>query len=163
MLVTHPETIVLVAPDADAMRGIGERLAPLLRAGDLVIATGDLGAGKTTLTQGLGVGMGVAGPVVSPTFVISRIHRAESDGPDLVHVDAYRLGSFEEVEDLDLEETMARSVTLIEWGEGLAEGLADDRLELVIRRSSDHEDETREVLLTGIGERWQNAGLEELR
>lgn len=163
MPVNPTAQVVLSAPDADAMRALGARLAPLLRAGDLVIASGDLGAGKTTFTQGLGEGMGVRGPVISPTFVISRIHRALGDGPDLVHVDAYRLGSAEEVEDLDLDASMARSVTLVEWGEGVAETLADDRLELAIRRSSDPEDETRTVTLTGVGERWQGAGLEELR
>lgn len=144
------------------MRALGVRLAGLLRAGDLVIATGELGAGKTTFTQGLGAGLGVDGPVISPTFVLSRIHHSTSGGPDLVHVDAYRLSDSAELIDLDLDESMARSVTLIEWGEGKAEELSDDRLELFIARSSDPDDETRTLELVGVGERWQGAGLETL-
>ena len=113
----------------------GERLAALLRPGDLVIATGDLGAGKTTLTQGIGRGLGSAGPVISPTFVLSRIHPSTTGRPRLVHVDAYRLGGPAELDDLDLDATVADSVTVVEWGQGVAEGLADDRLEIDIWRS----------------------------
>ena len=155
--------VLAEAPTADAMRALGERLAALLRAGDVIIATGDLGAGKTTLTQGIGAGLGVAGPVISPTFVLSRIHPAVAAGPSLVHVDAYRLGSFDELEDLDLEASLADAVTLIEWGGGIAEGLAGDRLEIDIRRGLDPDDETRLVFLSGIGPRWADGQLEELR
>lgn len=155
-------SVTCVAPDADAMRALGARLASLLRAGDVIIATGELGAGKTTLTQGIGAGLDVAGPVISPTFVLSRIHHARSGGPDLVHVDAYRLGSFAEVEDLDLEESLPEAVTLVEWGEGVAEDLADDRLEIRIERGDDPDDERRTVIITGVGPRWDRAGLEEL-
>jgi tRNA threonylcarbamoyladenosine biosynthesis protein TsaE len=150
-------------PTADAMRTLGERLAPLLAPGDVIIATGDLGAGKTTLTQGIGVGLGAAGPVISPTFVLSRVHPSTADGPALVHVDAYRLGSFDELEDLDLEASLADSVTVIEWGGGIAEGLADDRLEIDIRRGLDPDDETRLVFLAGRGQRWAARQLESLR
>lgn len=108
---------------AEDTRAIGERLGPVLRAGDLLILTGDLGAGKTTFTQGLGDGLAVRGPVTSPTFVIARVHPSLRNGPELVHVDAYRLGSGAELEDLDLD--LARSVVVVEWGRGMAEDLAD--------------------------------------
>lgn len=149
-------------PDADAMRALGRELAAVLRAGDVIVATGGLGAGKTTLTQGIGAGLDVDGPVISPTFVISRIHPSRGDGPDLVHVDAYRLGSAEELGDIDLEETLARSVTIVEWGRGLAEWLAPDRLEIEIERSDDPADDLRTVHLFGIGPRWDGV-LEHLR
>lgn len=155
--------VMAEVPTADAMRALGARLAGLLRVGDVVIATGDLGAGKTTLTQGIGAGLGVAGPVISPTFVLSRVHPSIAGGPALVHVDAYRLGSFDELEDLDLEASLADSVTLVEWGGGIAEGLADDRLEIDIRRGLDPTDETRLVFLSGLGPRWAAGQLEELR
>lgn len=146
--------VCIEAPTAEAMQQLGCGLAALVAPGDLLIASGDLGAGKTTFTQGLGAGMGVNGAVISPTFVLARIHPSPSGGPGLVHVDAYRLGSFAEVEDLDLEVSLADSVTLVEWGTGVAEGLSDDRLEIDIRRSLDPEDETRWVFLTLIGPRW---------
>jgi tRNA threonylcarbamoyladenosine biosynthesis protein TsaE len=141
-------------PTGGDMQALGRRLAGLLGAGDLLIASGDLGAGKTTLAQGIGAGLDVAGAIISPTFVLARIHPARAAGPALVHVDAYRLGSFAEVEDLDLEVSLADSVTLVEWGTGLAEGLSDDRLEIDIRRSIDPDDETRWVFLTPIGRGW---------
>lgn len=151
--------VAVEVPDAAAMRSLGTRLARLLRAGDLVIATGDLGAGKTTLTQGIGAGLDVAGPVISPTFVLSRVHPPRGEGPALVHVDAYRLGSFAELEDIDLEASFDASVTLVEWGAGVAEGLADDRLDIDIRRGIDPDDDTRWVFLTGVGDRWDRAEL----
>ena len=129
----------------------------MVRAGDVLIASGDLGAGKTTFAQGLGAGMGVAGAIISPTFVLSRVHPSVVGGPALVHVDAYRLGSFAELEDLDLEVSLDESVTLVEWGAGIAEGLADDYLEIDIRRTLDPEDEVRWIFLTPIGERWTAA------
>lgn len=150
--------VVAEIPDADAMRALGRALAPLLRAGDLVIASGDLGAGKTTLTQGLGEGLGVEGPVISPTFVLARVHRSLVAGPALVHADAYRLGGFAELEDLDLEESLADSVTVVEWGAGVAEPLAPERLEVDIRRGLDPADETRWVFLTSRG-RWRREDL----
>ncbi len=115
----------------------GERLASILRAGDLIVLNGPLGAGKTALTQGIGAGLGVAGNVVSPTFVIARVHR----GPlPLVHVDAYRLGSLGEVDDLDLDVDIADAVTVVEWGTGLVEQLADSHLEITLTRSEDSEE-----------------------
>jgi tRNA threonylcarbamoyladenosine biosynthesis protein TsaE len=116
-----------------------------------------LGAGKTTLVQGIGAGLGVAGPVVSPTFVIARVHK---DGRvPLVHVDAYRLGSVGEVDDLDLDAALDESVTVVEWGEGLVEDLSGARLEVRLDRSADPAEETRRVTLTGVGSRWATADL----
>src|SRR3954451_21904399 len=141
----------LIVSTAQEMRALGERLAALLRAGDLMVLTGELGAGKTTLVQGIAAGLGATGPVLSPTFVIARIYR---DGRlPLVHVDAYRLGSRVEVDDLDLDADLAESVTLVEWGEGLVEGLADQRIVVSIQRSPDEQDETRRVSLTAVGGR----------
>ncbi|RXR27407.1 tRNA (adenosine(37)-N6)-threonylcarbamoyltransferase complex ATPase subunit type 1 TsaE [Oerskovia turbata] len=121
-------------PDAEATRAFGLALARELRAGDLVMLTGDLGAGKTTLTQGIGTGLGVRGQVASPTFIIARVHPPLADGPYLVHVDAYRLGSLDEVEALDLDASLDESVTVVEWGQDLVESLAEDRLEITIER-----------------------------
>jgi tRNA threonylcarbamoyladenosine biosynthesis protein TsaE len=153
--------------DADAMRELGRRMAASLRAGDLVLLTGELGAGKTTFAQGIGAGLGVRGDVTSPTFVIARVHRAQSGGPALVHVDAYRLGGVPELDDLDLDASLEDSVTLVEWGEGLAEGLAEDRLEVAITRTSgeggeDGADEVRTVRLTPIGARWVGSDVADL-
>jgi tRNA threonylcarbamoyladenosine biosynthesis protein TsaE len=114
------------------MRALGARLAELLRQGDLVVLSGSLGAGKTTLVQGIGAGLGVRGPVTSPTFVIARVHPSLRAGPDLVHADAYRLGSRLEVDDLDLDADLDHSVTVVEWGEGLVENLAPDHLWIAI-------------------------------
>ena len=150
---------VVVVPTAASMHALGRRLASLLRAGDLVLACGELGAGKTALTQGIGAGLDVEGAVISPTFVLSRVHRARTGGPTLVHVDAYRLADLAEVEDLDLDASLADSVTVVEWGEGKAEQLSDDRLDVVIQRSSDPDDETRTVTLTGVGARWAGVDL----
>ena len=157
-------------PDAEATRALGRRLAAVLRAGDLVVLTGDLGAGKTTLTQGIGEGLGVRGQVASPTFIIARAHPSLGQGPDLVHVDAYRLDSLDEVDALDLDSSLEDSVTVVEWGQGLVEGLAEDRLEILISRprgglAGDEEvaDEgTRSVRLEAHGSRWQGLTLAEL-
>jgi tRNA threonylcarbamoyladenosine biosynthesis protein TsaE len=144
-----------IATDAE-MRDFGRRLAALLRAGDLVILAGPLGAGKTTLVQGIGAGLGVRGPVTSPTFVIARVHPVVAGpGPALVHADAYRLGSIGEVDDLDLDTDTASVVTVVEWGAGLAEGLAEDRLEISIEPDSDGD--VRTVRLNGHGGRWHDA------
>lgn len=165
-----------VVPTAAAMRELGERLAPALRAGDVLILTGDLGAGKTTFVQGLGSGLGVRGGVTSPTFVISRIHPSLVGGPALVHVDAYRLGpasgsgsAAAELDDLDLDVSVEDSVTVVEWGEGLAEALAEDRLEVQLTRSTGaseqgpgEDSETRRVRLTPIGARWVGSELADL-
>ena len=158
------------AATAEDTRALGVRLGGLLRAGDLVVLTGDLGAGKTTLTQGLAEGLGVRGPVTSPTFVIARVHPSLVGGPPLVHVDAYRLGSLAEVDDLDLDASLEESVTVVEWGEGLVERLSGDRLEVALTRpgagagSADEEggDELRTAVLRGVGPRWAASGLEGL-
>ena len=141
---------------AEAMQSLGERLARRLRAGDLVILTGDLGAGKTTLTQGLGAGLGVRGDITSPTFVISRIHPSLVGGAALVHVDAYRLGGLAELDDLDLDVSLEDSVTVVEWGAGMAESLADDRLEVVVSRSLGGTGlaDRRTVRISPVGARW---------
>jgi tRNA threonylcarbamoyladenosine biosynthesis protein TsaE len=141
---------------AGDMRDLGRRLAALLRAGDLVILAGPLGAGKTTLVQGIGAGLGVRGPVTSPTFVIARVHPPVAGpgplGPALVHADAYRLGSFGEVDDLDLDTDAGGAVTVVEWGTGLAEPLAQDRLEISIE--PDKDGDARTVRINGQGARW---------
>ena len=124
----------LAVPTPDDMVALGRRLADQLRAGDLLLLSGDLGAGKTTLTRGIGDGLGVRGAVTSPTFVIARVHPAPAGRPPLVHVDAYRLDSLAEVDDLDLDAAQEDSVTVVEWGRGLAEDLAADRLELDLSR-----------------------------
>ncbi|MFB7083925.1 tRNA (adenosine(37)-N6)-threonylcarbamoyltransferase complex ATPase subunit type 1 TsaE [Streptomyces sp. NPDC056296] len=151
--------ITVTSPEQ--MRELGRRLAKLLRAGDLLMLSGELGAGKTTLTRGLGEGMGVRGAVTSPTFVIARVHPSLGDGPPLVHVDAYRLsGGLDDMEDLDLDVSLPDSVIVVEWGEGKVEELTDDRLQLRIHRAvGDTTDEVRHVTLTGVGERWTAADL----
>ena len=141
---------IIEVPTAEAMRDLGRHLAAELRAGDLLVLSGPLGAGKTTLVQGLGVGLGVRGPITSPTFVIARVHPSLTGGPALVHADAYRLGGVAEIDDLDLDASTDSSVTVVEWGEGLAEGLSEDRLEIAIELHGD----ARTVRLTGIGPRW---------
>lgn len=148
--------VVLHLPEAEDTRALGRQLGGLLRAGDLLVLTGDLGAGKTTLTQGLAEGLGVRGPITSPTFVIARVHPSLQDGPALVHVDAYRLGDGAELDDLDLDESLRESVTVVEWGAGLAEQLTEERLELtLVRSSSAAEDEQgRTALLRAVGSRW---------
>lgn len=153
-------------PTAEDMHALGRRLAGVLRAGDVVIASGELGAGKTTLTQGIGAGLGARGQVISPTFVLARIHPAADGQPDLVHVDAYRLRGADELDDLDLDATLATAVTVIEWGAGLAEGLAEDRLEIdIIRDPSTQTDsvDPRTVLIKTVGRRWEDVDLGPLR
>ncbi|MCW2906129.1 MAG: tsaE [Actinomycetia bacterium] len=143
---------------AEDMRALGQRIAAALRAGDLIVLTGPLGAGKTTLVQGIGQGLDVRGPVTSPTFVIARVHPPLSGGPGLVHVDAYRLGSVAEVDDLDLDASLEDCVTVVEWGEGLVEELAADRLEITITMpGAGQPGEMRRVTVAGIGERWASA------
>ncbi|NUW30440.1 tRNA (adenosine(37)-N6)-threonylcarbamoyltransferase complex ATPase subunit type 1 TsaE [Nonomuraea sp. SMC257] len=134
------------------MRAYGARLSARLRPGDLVVLSGPLGAGKTTLVQGIAEGLKVRGPITSPTFVIARVHPSLCQGPPLVHVDAYRLGGDLEVDDLDLDASLEESVTVVEWGEGLVEGLSEDRLEIHIDRETG--DDARVVTLRGVGARW---------
>lgn len=136
-------------PTAADTFAFGQRLAGVLRPGDLLVLIGPLGAGKTALVQGIGAGLGVSGTVVSPTFVIARVHKGKLP---LVHVDAYRLQSLDEVDDLDLDVDTADAVTAVEWGAGLVEQLSDARLEIAIDRADDSEERT--VRLYPRGGQW---------
>ena len=144
-----------LAEDADEMRDLGFQLARVLLPGDLVILAGPLGAGKTTFTQGVGAGLGVTGPVTSPTFVISRVYPGTEESPSLVHVDAYRLGSALEVEDLDLEESMAQAVTVVEWGAGTFDELASSPLYVTLDRGIGTDSgDARTVTWRATGDGW---------
>ena len=149
----------VVLPDAADTHALGRRLAELVRPGDLLVLSGELGAGKTTLTQGLGEGLGVEGAVISPTFVLSRVHPTAAGRPTLVHVDAYRLGGPGELDDLDLDLSAPTSVTVVEWGKGLVEQAWDDRLEIDLLHDPDG---GRLALLRPIGERWTAENLADL-
>jgi len=154
--------IQLTILDSEAMEALGARLAPLLRAGDLVLLNGELGAGKTTLTRGLGAALGARGAVTSPTFVLAREHPTASGVP-LVHVDAYRLATAREVDDLDLD--YGHAIVVVEWGAGKLDGVSESWLSIDIRRpqgdaagepSADDDlsgDEPRQVTITGHGAR----------
>ncbi len=164
-------------PTAEATRAFGASLARLLEPGDLLLLVGELGAGKTTLTQGLGAGLEVRGPVASPTFVISRVHPSLADGPALVHVDAYRLGGYAELDDLDLDTGLDTSITVVEWGSGIAEQLSSDYLVIELVRApggpaagtgapdgpagftGPGEDDPRQAHVHGVGDRWEDADL----
>ncbi|MDJ0355830.1 tRNA (adenosine(37)-N6)-threonylcarbamoyltransferase complex ATPase subunit type 1 TsaE [Paenarthrobacter sp. PH39-S1] len=166
----------------EATQAIAERLGALLATGDLLVLSGELGAGKTTFTQGLGRGLGVRPGIISPTFVLVRIHPNLADGPnpggpDLVHVDAYRLESAGEVDDIDLENTMDSAVTVVEWGTGRVEHLTESRLEIHLLRATgageggaapneggadDGADEPRLLRISAIGPRWNGADLSDL-
>jgi tRNA threonylcarbamoyladenosine biosynthesis protein TsaE len=139
-----------VLPTPADTRGLGAALAELVRAGDLVVLVGPLGAGKTALTQGMGEALGVREPVTSPTFVISRVHRGGR--LPLVHVDAYRLGGVADVDDLDLDASTEESVTVVEWGQGLVEQLADEHLEVRLDR---RDDDVRTAALVPHGPGWE--------
>jgi tRNA threonylcarbamoyladenosine biosynthesis protein TsaE len=139
------------------MRDLGALIGRTCRAADVMVLTGDLGAGKTTFTQGLAIGLGIEEAVTSPTFVIARVHPSAGMGPDLVHVDAYRLGSAVELDELDLVADLSRSVVVVEWGGGLVGGLAANPIEVSIVRTDDDEDETRIVTVSAAGERWDAA------
>ncbi|MDQ4119281.1 MAG: tRNA (adenosine(37)-N6)-threonylcarbamoyltransferase complex ATPase subunit type 1 TsaE [Actinomycetota bacterium] len=131
---------------ADTER-LGERLGAQLRAGDLVLLAGPLGAGKTALVRGLARGLGVTGQVASPTFVLAREHPPSGGGPALVHVDAYRLGLGEderteadvaaELDDLDLDTDLDTAVVAVEWGTGVAERLAERAVQVTLQRRAD--------------------------
>ena len=145
----------------EAMTALGERIGAQLRAGDLLALNGELGAGKTTLTRGIGAALGVRGAVTSPTFVLARTHPSESGGAPLVHVDAYRLASALELDDLDID--YPASVVVVEWAAGMLDGVSDSWLELSIRRPLGTETplvegeepvEPRVVTVTGHGPRW---------
>jgi len=138
------------------MHELGVRLSTHLQAGDLVILIGPLGAGKTTLTRGVGEGLGVEGNVSSPTFVIARTHKRDDLAP-LVHVDAYRLGSPAELDDLDIPFTS--SIVLVEWGKGLTQDISEHWLEVELVRDTTGTTEDRQVTITGFGERWAGVSI----
>lgn len=150
--VVGPSFSVLLRTVGDT-RAWGVRLGALLRAGDLLVLSGGLGAGKTSLTQGIAEGLQVRGPITSPTFVIARVHPSLAGGPDLVHVDAYRLDGLAELDDLDLDASLEDAVTVVEWGHGVAEQLSEDYLEVTL---SGHD--ARTVELVGHGARWTDQG-----
>lgn len=165
------------ATTAEQTHALAVRLAAVLEAGDLLVLSGELGAGKTTFTQGLGEGLGVREGIISPTFVLVRIHPnlpagPRPGGPDLVHVDAYRLGSAAEIDDIDLENTMDSSVTVVEWGKERVEHLSESRLEIDLHRAiglgtglpsagldfdTEDADEPRTIVMRGYGPRWPEA------
>ena len=162
----HPPATLTIATPGD-MHALGRELAAVLRPGDLVVLSGPLGAGKTTLTRGIGEGLGVRGPVTSPTFVLARTHPSLVGGAPLVHVDAYRLASALELDDLDID--FANSVVVVEWGAGMLDGVAESWLEVAIERPTGADasieraeedgevadaDEPRTVAITGSGPRW---------
>lgn len=158
--------VSLTIADPEAMSAFGAQVAAQLTAGDTVLLTGELGAGKTTFTRGLGAALGVRGTVTSPTFVLARTHPRDT-GPALVHVDAYRLRDAAELDDLDLD--FAESIVVVEWGAGLLEHLVDEWLAITIERPGavltadmgDLDDaliEPRTVTVEGVGPRWADLG-----
>ncbi len=149
--------VVVSVPTAEGMLEIGRKIAAHLRAGDLVVLSGGLGAGKTTLTQGIGHGLDVRGPITSPTFVIARVHPSLRGGPALVHVDAYRLDNLREVDDLDLDASLDESVTVVEWGEAKVEQLSVDRPEISLVRPGGGE--ARQMTIKALGDRWTGVAL----
>ncbi|MFW0107825.1 tRNA (adenosine(37)-N6)-threonylcarbamoyltransferase complex ATPase subunit type 1 TsaE [Rothia sp. P7181] len=179
------KTVTFELSSKEDTQHLAQALAPLLRPADLIMLNGELGAGKTTFTRCLGHALGVREGIISPTFVLSRVHPNLADGirpggPDLVHVDAYRLSSAEEIDDLDLEYSLERSVTIVEWGENKVEHLSDSRLEIDIIRATggngnipfqgiNDEDETdeyssepRTMMIRGCGPRWNTETWNEL-
>lgn len=163
---------------AEETHALAAALGGVLEPGDLLVLTGELGAGKTTFTQGLGEGLGVRSGIISPTFVLVRIHPNLADGPrpggpDLVHVDAYRLESSAEIDDIDLENTLDSSVTVVEWGRDRVEHLSESRLEVELHRAvggeaavgpesvldfdTEDDDEPRTIVFRGFGPRWPAA------
>lgn len=182
----RPGSFVVTTDTALDTRRIGVAVGRVLRAGDLLILRGGLAAGKTTLAQGIAEGLGVRGPITSPTFVIARTHPSlRSDGgPAMVHVDAYRLGGVEELDDIDLDTGLASAVTVVEWGSGMADQLSTDRLLIELEpiavegptldrgeravepRAVDVSEviqEPRRIGFIGVGERWDNAAFVDLR
>ena len=157
--------------DLAATENFALAVANQLQAGDVIILTGELGAGKTTFTQGLARGLGITAPITSPTFVLARHHIHPADGLDLVHVDAYRMSGEDELASLDLETALEDSVIVVEWGRGTAEALTDAYLDIELQRpgavtdelitdfSDDDVEEPRTVVVTGYGPRWQGSSL----
>jgi len=172
-VTTASGAVDLTVADAAEMESLGRRVSGLLRAGDLLVLSGPLGAGKTTFTRGLGEGLEVRGQVASPTFVLARTHPTASGVP-LVHVDAYRLSGEAELDDLDLD--YEGSIVVVEWGAGLLDGVAESWLDVVIERPTggvdgrdadfvqdgtvdDVPEEPRRVVITAHGARWADVAL----
>lgn len=141
---------------AEEMEQLGSKLAGLLRPGDLVLLAGPLGAGKTTLTRGIGRGLSAQGTIQSPTFVLARTHRIPNG--KLVHVDAYRLSSAMELDDLDID--FEHSIVIVEWARDFLDGYSENFLTVEIDRIN--EDDSRLVTLTPTGSRWKEASLASL-
>ena len=145
--------MIVTLDTVQGTHALGEALGSRLTAGDLVILSGSLGAGKTTLTKGIAAGLGVAGRITSPTFVIARVHRpAAATGVPLVHVDAYRLAGALELDDLDLDTDLTAAAVVVEWGDGVADRLSDDRLIVELTRLPD---DSRTARLTAVGDGWR--------
>jgi tRNA threonylcarbamoyl adenosine modification protein YjeE len=155
-LTTQNLIFEALIPTSEEMHELGMRLAHQLKAGDLVILIGPLGAGKTTLTRGVGEGLGVEGNVSSPTFVIARTHTRSGKAP-LVHVDAYRLGTPSELDEIDIP--FSSSIVLVEWGKGLTDEISESWLEVQIARDTTGATEERSVSITGFGSRWEGASI----
>lgn len=170
-------TVTYIAKNVEQTQTIAKNLSAKLQKGDLVVLSGDLGAGKTTFTKGIGEGMKVSGQISSPTFIVARVHPSLNSGPDLIHVDAYRINGIEDLETLDLDSTIHEAVTVIEWGEGKVENMAQSRLEIKISRKQDVnikqdivngkkivdlsniEDSNRIIKITAYGVRWEKEEL----
>jgi tRNA threonylcarbamoyladenosine biosynthesis protein TsaE len=138
------------------MHSLGLKVSKVLRTGDLAMLIGPLGAGKTTFTRGVGEGLEVEGNVSSPTFVVARTHKREGKAP-FVHVDAYRLGSPAELDDLDIP--FASSIVFVEWGKGLTNDISENWLEVEIARDTTGVTEDRQVKITGFGDRWAGVSI----
>lgn len=149
----------LTVATPEQMTALGALIAGQLDAGDIVALNGELGAGKTTLTRGLGEALGIRGSVTSPTFVLARTHPRIDGGAPLVHVDAYRLGDAAELDDLDID--FEGSIVVVEWAAGMLDAVADAWLQVDIRRPVGGEEteegvEPRDVRITGHGDRWSD-------
>jgi tRNA threonylcarbamoyladenosine biosynthesis protein TsaE len=155
--LTQPHNIFeQVIATSEDMHELGVKVSKVLRAGDLAILIGPLGAGKTTFTRGVGEGLQVEGNVSSPTFVVARTHKREGKAP-FVHVDAYRLGSPGELDDLDIP--FASSIVFVEWGKGLTNDISENWLEVEIARDTTGATEDRQVKITGFGDRWAGVSI----
>ena len=132
-------TLNIITSNAAETKALGKKLGALLKAGDCVLLAGELGAGKTTFTQGLASALKIKGDVTSPTFVIAREHKSLTDGPNLVHVDAYRLSTLAEISQLDLVTDIETAILVVEWGKGLVNDLVAEPIQITIDHNVDDE------------------------